>query len=83
MANFYTDRRPSPKREGDSVMPVNKQTVTEANDHILDSTPAYRRQQVGRRIKTVAVQRQRRRDAGQPDFESIEEYKSFIYGTGE
>lgn len=83
MANFYTDRRPSPKREGDSAIPVNKQTVTEANDHILGSTPAYRYAAVDRRIKTVAVQRQRRRDAGQPDFDSIEEYKNFIYGTGE
>lgn len=83
MNKFYNNRRPSPNREGDSAVPVNKATVTEANDHILGATPAYRHAEVDRKIKTVAVQRQRRRDAGQPDFESIEEYKNFVYGTGE
>jgi len=82
-AKFYNDRRPSPAREGDSAMPVNKQTVTEANDHILGSTPAYRQAEVDRKIKTTAVQRHRARMSGGSDFQSIEEYKNFIYGTEE
>jgi hypothetical protein len=83
MSKFYNDRRPSPSREGDSVVPVNKATVTIANSHILASTPAYAQQRISRTIKTAAVQRQRRRDAGEDDFESIQEYKNFVYGTQE
>lgn len=82
-AKFYNDRRPRPERDGDSGIALNKASVTEANDHILSSTPAYRRAEVDRKIKTTAVQRQRRRDAGLGDFDSIEEYKNFIYGTQE
>jgi hypothetical protein len=83
MDKFYNDRRPSPYVEGDSGVPLDKTAVTEANRHILNATPAYRRAQVDRKIKTTAVQRQRQRDAGQGDFGSIEEYKNFIYGTRE
>lgn len=82
-AKFYNDRRPSPHAEGDSGISLDKASVTEANRHILGSTPVYRRAEVDRKIKTTAVQRQRRRDAGQDDFSSIEEYKQFIYGTQE
>jgi len=82
-AKFYNDRRPSPMREGDSGVPLDKAAVTAANDHILESTPAYRRAEVDRKIKTTAVQRFRARTNGQGDFESIQEYKNFIYGTQE
>lgn len=80
---FYNDRRPSPDREGDSAMPLSKYAVAAANDHILESTPAYRRAEVDRKIKTAAVQRFRARASGHGDFESIQEYKNFIYGTQE
>lgn len=80
---FYNDRRPRPEREGDSGVGLDKKSVTEANDHILSSTPAYRKAEVDRKIKTTAVQRFRARAAGQGDFESIEQYKQFIYGTEE
>jgi hypothetical protein len=83
VAKFYNDRRPSPFAEGDSGVSLDKSAVTEANRHIMDATPAYRRAEVDRKIKTTAVQRQRARDAGQNDFESIQEYKNFIYGTRE
>lgn len=83
MNKFYNDRRPRPERDGDSGVGLDKRSVTEANRHIMDSTPAYRRAEVDRKIKTTAVQRQRRRDAGEGDFESIAQYKSFIYGTEE
>jgi hypothetical protein len=62
---------------------LSKYAVAEANDHILESTPAYRRAEIDRKIKTTAVQRFRARANGQGDFESIEEYKNFIYGTRE
>jgi hypothetical protein len=83
MSQFYNDRRPLPSRPGDSDVSLDKAAVTEANRHILDATPVYRRPEVDRKIKTTAVQRQRMRDAGQSDFASIEEYKNFIYGTNE
>lgn len=78
---FHNDRRPRPERDGDSGVGLDKRSVTEANQHILDATPAYRRAEVDRKIKTTAVQRQRRRDAGEGDFDSIEQYKQFITGT--
>ena len=80
-ARFYNDRRPFPGREGDSSVVLDKASVTEANRHIMSSTPVYHRAIVDRKIKTTAVQRQRRRDAGHGDFQSIEEYKAFICGT--
>lgn len=83
MAKFYNDRRPSPHAEGDSGMSLDKTAVTEANRHILSATPAYRKAEVDRKIKTTAVQRQRQRDAGAGDFDSIEQYKSFITGTSD
>jgi hypothetical protein len=83
MAKFYNDRRPRPEREGDSGVGLDKASVTEANRHVMDSTPAYRRAEIDRKIKTTAVQRFRARANGAGDFESIEEYKNFIYGTGE
>lgn len=82
-AKFYNDRRPRPERDGDSDTPLSKYAVAAANTHILESTPAYRRAEVDRKIKTTAVQRFRARANGQGDFESIEEYKNFIYGTQE
>jgi hypothetical protein len=84
MANqFYNDRRPRPERDGDSAVFLDKASVTEANRHIMDSTPAYRRAEIDRKIKTTAVQRFRARANGDGDFSSIEEYKQFIYGTRE
>lgn len=83
MAKFYNDRRPRPERDGDSGVGLDKASVTEANRHIMDSTPAYRREDIDRKIKTTAVQRFRARAAGAGDFDSIEEYKNFIYGTQE
>jgi hypothetical protein len=83
VAKFYNDRRPSPFAEGDSGVPLDKTAVTEANRHIMGATPVYRRAEIDRKIKTTAVQRQRQRDAGLGDFDSIEEYKNFIYGTRE
>lgn len=80
---FYNDRRPSPHVEGDSAMPLDKSAVTEANRHIMGATPAYRKAEIDRKIKTTAVQRQRQRDAGAGDFDSIEQYKNFITGTSD
>lgn len=80
---FYHDRRPRPDRAGDSGVGLDKRSVTEANRHILDSTPIYRHPDVNRKIKTTAVQRFRARAAGAGDFDSIEEYKQFIVGTNE
>lgn len=80
---FYNDRRPRPERDGDSAMPLSKYAVAAANDHILESTPVYRRAEIDRKIKTTAVQRFRARANGEGDFSSIEEYKNFIYGTQE
>lgn len=83
MNKFYNDRRPRPGRDGDSGIALDKKSVTEANDHILASTPAYRQDEMTRKIRTTAVQRFRARASGQGDFSSIEEYKNFIYGTNE
>lgn len=80
---FYNDRRPRPERDGDSGIGLDKASVTEANDHILSSTPLYRRADIERKIKTTAVQRFRARAAGHGDFESVEQYKQFIVGTNE
>lgn len=80
---FYNDRRPRPERDGDDSVYLDKASVTEANRHILDSTPAYRHEEINRKIKTTAVQRFRARAAGSGDFDSIEQYKNFIVGTNE
>lgn len=80
---FYNDRRPRPERDGDSGIPLSKYAVAAANDHILAATPAYRQDEMRTKIRTTAVQRFRARAAGAGDFESIEEYKNFIYGTQE
>lgn len=82
-AKFWNDRCPKPGREGDSDIYLDKASVTEANAHILDSTPVYRHAEVNRKIKTAAVQRFRARANGSGDFESIEQYKQFITGTND
>jgi hypothetical protein len=83
MSQFYNDRRPRPERDGDGDVYLDKASVTEANRHIRSSTPAYRRAELETRIRTTAVQRFRARETGSGDFNSIEEYKNFIYGTQE
>lgn len=83
MDKFYNDRRPRPEREGDDAVYLDKQSVTEANQHILGAAPAYKQEELDRKIKTTAVQRFRARASGQGDFASIDEYKNFIYGTNE
>lgn len=80
---FYNDRRPRPTRDGDASVMLDKAAVTEANRHIMDSTPDHRASEMRTRIRTTAVQRFRARESGQGDFSSIEEYKNFVYGMGE
>lgn len=83
MNEFFNDRRPRPSRDGDAATPLDKQSVTQANRHLLESTPEYRKSDAKRRIRTAAVQRFRARQSGRGDFDSIEQYKEFIYGTEE
>lgn len=79
--DFYNDRRPSPRREGDDDRPLDRDALVEANAQIRAATPAYRQEDLRVKIRTAAVQRHRARRAGQTDFSSISEYKSFICGT--
>lgn len=81
--DFFNERRPSPSREGDDDRLLNRDSLIEANNQIRASTPAYRLDDVNTKIRTTAVQRHRARRAGQQDFSSISEYKSFICGTGD
>lgn len=77
--DFYTDRRPNPSREADSGTPLGYHTLRQANREILDSTPAWRKEEMQTRIHTNAVHRHR----GKVAFNDISEYKQFIYGTEE
>ena len=81
--DFYNERRPSPRREGDDARPLDRDALIEANAQILAATPAYRQEEMRVKIRTAAVQRHRARRAGEADFSSISEYKSFICGTGD
>jgi hypothetical protein len=77
--DFYTDRRPSPSREGDEATALGYHSLRQANREILDSVPEYRKDEVQTRIHTNAVHRHR----GKVSFNDISEYKQFIYGTQE
>jgi hypothetical protein len=80
---FYNDRRPRPEKDGDADTPMSKYAVADANRRILDAVPDHRREVINTRIRTTAVQRHRRRQRGEGDFDSIAEYTQFIYGTDE
>jgi hypothetical protein len=82
-AKFYNDRRPRPSDDGDASVVLDKASVTQANRHIMACTPDHRSDEMRTRIRTAAVQRFRAREDGRGDFQSIEEYKNFVYGTGE
>lgn len=62
---------------------LDKASVTEANRHIMAATPDWRHHEMRTKIRTTAVQRFRDRESGRGDFQSIEEYKNFVYGTEE
>lgn len=79
--DFYNERRPSPRREGDDERLLDRNSLIEANAQIRASTPAYRQEELRVKIRTAAVQRHRARKAGGQDFSSISEYKNFICGT--
>lgn len=81
MNDFFNARHPRPEREGDSDIPVTKYAVARANQDILDCVPEHKRSEFNTKIRTAAVQRHRWRNRGDGDFESIEQYKQFIYGT--
>ena len=78
---FYTERRPSPSRDGDDTVPVNARTLKDVNARIRAATPAYRLPAVNTKIRTAAVQRHRARKTGGSDFASASEYIEFITGT--
>lgn len=81
--DFYNDRRPSPRREGDDDRFLERGTLRDANAQIRAATPAYRMDAVNRKIRTTAVQRHRARRSGNEDFSSVGEYVNFICGTGD
>ncbi len=79
--DFYNDRRPSARREGDDARSLDRASLKDANSRIRSAAPAYQAEDVNRKIRTVAVQRHRGRQAGRGDFSSVGAYVDFICGS--
>jgi hypothetical protein len=75
MADFYTDRRPSPFSD-DSDRPLDREGLRDANSRLRASTPAFRQEEMRVKIRTNAVHRHR----GKCSFGTVGEYLSFMTG---
>lgn len=80
--DFYNDRRPDPRDDGDAEHPLDRDSLRNANARLRASAPAYRQEEINRKIRTTAVRRHRARKAGRDDdFRSTAEYVNFIWGA--
>lgn len=84
MDDVFRDRRPSASPgEDDYSLPVNRDTLIDANNRVRSATPAYMVDRKNTQISTLAVQRHRARNNGRGDFASVGHYLAFLEGSGE